>query len=70
MIKKEKQKEECVVSEKEFFEIGGFPGSKSANTDVPETNVNKMVEGCLKPRLKGDPNLVSTTMRSVEGSEL
>jgi hypothetical protein len=61
MVKKERQKEECVFSEKEFFEIGGFPGSKSANTDVPETNVNKMVEGCLKPRLKLPRNEILTS---------
>jgi hypothetical protein len=70
----EGKSEECFFIEKEFFKTGGSPASKSTSTTVLEArgDADKVAKGCLKNTLvsapKGDPNLVSTTMRSAEGS--
>jgi hypothetical protein len=74
VVGKEDKTGECVSSEKEFFEIRGSPARKSTRTTVSEARggADKVAKGCLKitsiDAPKGDPSLVSTTMRDAEES--
>jgi hypothetical protein len=65
--------EEWFFIEKEVFKTGGSPASKSTGITVPEARGmrirwQKGAKNTLVSAPKGDPNLVSTTMRSAEGS--